>query len=84
MCQYVWLYSLTVQIMGGIWFQEMADFHLESITEILPGIDCEEEKDARRWDRLVAGKSPNVNRNREEAAHRLRLDYFSECSVYSS
>ena len=35
--------------MDGIWFQEMADGQLESITETLLGIDGQEEEEARRW-----------------------------------
>lgn len=62
--------------MEGIWFEEMAEDQLESITETLLGIEGQEEEEARRWGGSVPEKSPNVNRNREEAAHRLHLDYF--------
>ena len=62
----------------------MADDQLGSITETLLGIDGEEAEEARRWGGSVPGKSLNVNCNREEAAHRLHLDYFSEFPVYSS
>ena len=71
---------------GRYVFQEMTDEELEGITEKLIGIDDDEEEipEARRWSGSVLGKSSNVHPNREEAAYRLHLDYFSERPVYSS